>query len=699
MSWHNLVNTTYFCEAANDYRKNNGAYTRAPRGSREYTEYWEMHENRCKKGYSVGGVWIPGRYYDYLNFSPIWKVDDKIALKAYEEQRNHRGQVGKRTADKILDFPRFIEMQYEWYKFKHIAWYGGTFMGIHCPGAKHIVAAKARGAGFSYMEAQDGVYNFKFIDGSKSYYFAASEQYLIKDGILTKAAALLDWTNVNIPYWRQNRMENNTLMHQTASYIDAGGEKRGSRSEIIGTIVDKPDKTRGKRGRKIVFEEAGSFPRLKKALEVCLGSAADGDFQVGQISVFGTGGEEGPGIEGLEDIFYHPEAYGMMEFPNIWENGTSDTCGYYVPAYRCNFLYHDLQGNCDIEAAIVSDEAARNKKRKSGDPKQLDARIAEYSRTPAEAFQRLSSSGFNKEQVRAQIRYIESSNAIQGMLRHGQLIRSNTENAIGGVEFIIQDKEKAKPIEHFPHKNDDDLTGCVTIVSRPYIDNSHNVPAGMYQIVFDAYYKDEAEDRTSLFDITVWKLANNIDNEGYDTPQAWYTGRPQSVATCHEILFMLCDMYNCSANGEIMGGGADVLAYAKRYRLLHRLDFEPEMLHNKELESSQKNRSYLMNMTTDRKKQGMLYMEEWAREVRGATDKGHLINNVQRCYKIGMLREMLKAWSINTDRLSSGIIYQYMRKEKIAEVAASIEEESGFYDRQLFETEGVTTETGIISMY
>lgn len=287
MGFHHLVNTQYFREAALDFHKNGGRYTTAPRGSRDYFEYWEEQEKRCRYGYKVGDLWIPGRYYFQLNFCPMFKVPDHIAIGMLKEAKDNKGRVSRRTAEKIFDMPRFWEVHYEWAQFRHIAWHGGSFMGINSEGGKHIACTKTRGAGWSYTEAADGVYNYNFIDGSKSYYFAGAEPYLTGDGILTKVQPMLDWLNEQCPFWKKNRQKKNTIMHQRASYIDEFGTEQGTFSEIIGQVVDNPSKTRGKRGRKIVFEEGGSFPRLKDALEVALGSLRDGTIYVGQASVFG----------------------------------------------------------------------------------------------------------------------------------------------------------------------------------------------------------------------------------------------------------------------------------------------------------------------------------------------------------------------------------------------------------------------------
>lgn len=1032
MGFHNLVNTEYFREAAINYRKNGGRYTLAPIGSKDCTDYWDEQKRRCREGYSVGGLWIPGRYYFYLNFTPIWKVPDQIALKAYQEAKNYRGVISQKTASKILDFPRFAEMQYEWWNFKHIAWNGGSFMGINSPGGKHICCAKTRGAGFSYMEAADGIYNYNFIDGSKSYYFAGLEEYLIKDGILNKVSDGLDWINSECITWAQNRQKKDTMMHKKASYIDAYGEEHGSMSEIIGTAIDNPNKahpystnvltpqgyikwadihlgdyvynpngqltevigeyeqgvqniyninfndgrvvqatdshrwevyywvaawglnksvlkkdilttiqlierlklkttkinklkvklidainlpakdttidpytlglmlgdgsignstknlsyltmkwedvedikhlipykvekenwggdirnklhipngaklfkdlqlfdkrsgtkfipdvykfnsikvrkaiiaglldtdgsitkdygvveystkskrlaedftwvirslgyggsikertingtiyyrcyvyckpneklfnltrkqniiakakkhtgtglnkstyvhidsityshkelakcirvdapdeayvvedcirtlnTRGKRGRKATFEEAGSFKNLAAALEIGLGSMRDGDFYVGQVSVFGTGGEEGPSIAGLEEIFYNPVSWDMLAFPNIWENGTMDTCGYFVPCFRANFVYMDEAGNCDNELAIKSDNLERDKKKQSKDPRVLDRRKAEYPQKPGELFQRLNNNGFNVFEIDKQIRRLQTSKALQSLIRYGELVRANSTNSLCGVEFISMTEEQAKPILEYPHKQDGNLDGAFTIAERPYVDQTGKVPEGMYQIVFDPYYKEDAEDKTSLFAFYVLKQDNNIDSSFAGLPVAWWAGRPKKLSAAHDLLFKACDYYNCTAQGEIGGGGQGVIDYAKLKRLLHRLEFEPEMLHNKEMASKQKNKSYLMNMQTERKRLGISYLEDWHIEQRGVGEDGNPILTVHRIYDIMLLKEMRKFGTANADRISAMIIGMFMLKENITRKLEQKKSASDFFSRTLFES-------------
>jgi len=683
MGFHNLVNTAQFSYTARDFKKQGDKYCLAPIGSREWTEFWTEEERRCREGYSIGDLWIPGRHYFYLNFTQIKMVDPRISVQAYLDRKNGV-QMNKITAAKDMYFPRFYEVDYEWFNFKHIAWHGGEFMGVKSTGAKHICCGKTRGAGFSYKEAADGVYNFFFIDGSKSYYFAGLEQYLIVDGILNKVQPMLDFINDHCVDWKKNRQKKNTLMHQKASYIDALGVERGSMSEIIGLSIDDPDKTRGKRGEKIVFEEAGSFRDLKKALNVSKGSIEDNGIVIGQISVFGTGGEEGADIEGLEDIFYDPDSFDMLAFPNVWEKGyEGTTCGYFVPIWRMKPVFTDGEGNADIVAAINDEKSIRRQKKKAKDPKVLDGHKAEYPFKPSEMFRRIHKNMFDVAEVEAQIRRVESQQSIAGMLRYGQLRRSEEE----GVILIPKSKHDAKPVDVYPHSSKDDLEGCVVIFARPYLDQKGQVPSGMYQIVVDPYYKEESEDLTSLFSVQVWKQYNMIDPKDEALPIAWYTARPQQLKTAYETLFMLADMYNCTIQGEIAGGGQGIVDYAKMTRQLHKLEREPEMLGNKEYASSasQRNKSMLMNMPTEKKRLGLTYLANWHTEQRGVTEDGKPILNIHRIYDLGLLREM-KRYNPdkNADRISAAIIAMFMLKENAYKEEKKISKEQTFFKKPLF---------------
>ncbi len=679
-----LVNTQYFKEAAIDFKKNKNRYTTAPEGSREWEEYWEEQDRRCNEGYSVGDVSIPGRYYYYLNFTPILRIPDK----ALKERNKISAQV-----DAIQDFPNFWEVQYNWWWAKQIALKGISvedykilnLRGLKIKedslrGGKHLSCLKTRGCGFSYMEAADGTFNYNFIPGSKSFYFASDQGYLNKDGILTKAWDNLEWLNNNTDnWWRKNRHKKDTDLHKRASYLDKEKNERGYKSEIMGIIVDDPNKVRGKRGVKLSFEEGGSFPKLKAALEMAIPLVEQGGFVRGQISVFGTGGEEGEGIEGLEEVFSKPEVYNMMEFYNIWEGEQLEgtTCGFFVPCTMATDKYIDEDGNADEVLSRDFWEAERTKKKKSSDPKALDRLIAERPFTPSEALQRVNSNIFNISEAKKQLGRVRTNRDIQGLLQHGKLV--NTEK---GVEFRID--SDVKPIIKFPHKNTDNLEGCVTVVERPYRDQNGFVPDNLYILTVDPFYKDDAEDRTSLGSVRIRMRNNNLTGTRGNRTVAWYTGRPV-LETFHKIVFQLAELYNCSVQSEIGGGGQGLIDYARTKRLFHKLEYEPEMIHNREIASSQKNKAYFMNMNKERKKLGLKYYADFLMQPIGIRADGEMEYEINREYDEGLLLEIMKFNDRdNFDRISCEILQMFMIKEKEAIEVEVRARENSIFNRPLF---------------
>ena len=132
--------------------------------------------------------------------------------------------------------------------------------------------------------------NFYLIPRAKSYAFASEKEYLISDGILTKAWDMMGHIEVNTP-WGKRKAKIDTMMHKRASYmkIHKGIQSElGFGSEIIGvTFKNNIDKGRGKRGKLILWEEAGIFPNLLPAWNISLKSMSQGRITFGLMIAFG----------------------------------------------------------------------------------------------------------------------------------------------------------------------------------------------------------------------------------------------------------------------------------------------------------------------------------------------------------------------------------------------------------------------------
>ncbi len=654
---HKWINTTYFQEAAIGYTKN-GFYTKAPFASKDYREYFLYWKDICLNGMSAGGMKITGNNAWFLNFSPMNIVEDPTS----------------KASKKIWGFPRFWNIHYEF--FHEIL--KAEKLGQHFP------ILKPRGTGFSEIFSSMATRDYTLVPRSKSFFFASQEGYLNKDGVLTKCWDKLEFLNQHTQRgFRHLRQVKNQDLHKRASYIDAQGNERGYLSEIIGRVVDHPRKVRGARtgtyGR-VYFEEAGSFPRLREAIQATRPLVEQGGITTGQIILWGTGGEEGPGIEGLDHIFYHPRAYNMYEVDNIWDEDRVDTrCGYFFPTFRAMDRYTDDAGNCDeIKAKKHHDD--EREKIKAVSPKEEDRYRAEYPNSPREALTRMRNNLFPVAELQRQLTRVKTDQGIQGFLKYGVLAETSD-----GLKFIID--PKAIPLKEHPNM-EKDTTGCITLVESPYRDQLGKVPDNMYQLIVDPYYKDESESSESLGAIYVYKHRNNISESEDDLIVAWYVGRPRTTGDFHRTLFLMAKFYNAKVQSEIAGGGKGILDYARVHKLMHMCELEPDIVLNSQ-SGTRKNKPYFMKMTTDFVRLALAYLADWLKEERSIKegDDGKIITvlNLHKIYDEGLLEELIKFNDEgNFDRVSAMRLLPFMIKERINVIIESRQEGTSFWDRPLF---------------
>jgi len=674
-----LVNTDYLRENALHFMKH-GYYTDAPAGTRAYNEFWDEELRRIQYGHSVGGLHITGPHYWYLNYCQILRVEDQAELS------------GRKGVGKVQTFPAFWDGDYNFFWAAEIARHGiekelyaALDLEIQIkpedlPGGRHLVVLKARGKGYSYKAGS--MLSRLFCTGRKmkSYAMAFEKEYLTKDGVLNKA-----WDNIsfvdNHTAYRQPRIKDQEMHKQSGYKRNVGGTDvtMGTLNEIIGvSLKDDPDKARGKRGELIFFEEAGKFPGLLKAWGVSRPSVEQGAYTSGMMIAYGTGGTEDANYDSLEELFYNPEAHNVLAMDNIWDDGATGTfCSFFVPTQQNWEGYIDSNGNSDLEGAKAYHELQRDLKKKSQEPTALEQYICENPYTPREATLQTTANLFPTIVLQDQL------NSVQAHDRHnagtpGILYRSKE----GVVKLKVTDK--ATPVYEYPLKRGQDTTGCVVVYEAPIKGDTGKVPMGLYAIGHDPYAHDNSHGG-SLGAAYVLKRANNFSSSLNEGIVASYVGRPSSQDEYNDQLLLLAEYYDCKIGFENDRG--DVIGYAKRFRKLHLLEEEFEMLDKKELQSRRVRRPFGMHMTEARKKQGEIYIRDWLNQPVTHYDDGSTRLMAHTILDPGLLRELLKFnHKGNFDRAMALMVSMYYLKElHNAEVTPRDESvHNEFFDRQLF---------------
>ena len=508
-----------------------GSYCQYPEGTSEYFKYWDEQMDRCKYGYTAdNGDFISGYNYFYLNFCPIQRI-------IYTTINNPDGSTKiKKTRD--LQFPDFYD--YDYYFFQAVEDAEGE--------GKHLCALKSRRKGYSYKNAAMACRNYYLFAGSKTYIYASNKQYLTEDGILTKAWDYMDFIDKNTAWGKKRSV--NTQMRKRAGFFtkdEYGNEiELGFKSEIIGvTLKDNPDVVRGKAGKLIIFEEAGSFSELGAAWQIARPSVEQDGMAFGTMIAFGTGGDEDSHFETLKDMFYNPDGYNCIGFDNIWDETPSDKkCGFFIPQYTNmdfrddagNRIYMDNDGNTLRRKSVEYILAERRKVIENAtNSVAVDRYVAEHCITPQEACLEFGGNIFPKKELQEQLAKIRINKSLSNMKQVGDLVWETD----GSLKWVIK---KHGDITYYPLKKDDDPTGSIVIWEHPMKD----APIGLYILGVDPYDHDQSG-TNSLGSTFVYKRFQDFENY-YDIIVAEYTGRPSTAEEYYENLRKLAVYYN----GRIM---------------------------------------------------------------------------------------------------------------------------------------------------
>ncbi len=508
-----------------------GFYCVYPVGTSEYFKFWDEQMERCKYGYtSDDGDFISGYNYFYLNFCPIQRI-------IYTTITNPDGSTKvKKTRE--LQFPDFYD--YDYYFFQAVEEAEGE--------GKHLCALKSRRKGYSYKNASMACRNYYLFAGSKTYIYASNKQYLTEDGILTKAWDYMDFIDKNTAWGKKRSV--NTQMRKRAGFFtkdEYGNEiELGFKSEIIGvTLKDNPDVVRGKAGKLIIFEEAGSFSELGAAWQIARPSVEQDGMAFGTMIAFGTGGDEDSHFETLKDMFYNPDGYNCIGFDNIWDETPSDKkCGFFIPQYtnmdfrddKGNRIYMDNDGNTIRKKSVEYILSERKKVIENAtNSVAVDRYVAEHCITPQEACLEFGGNIFPKKELQEQLSRIRINKHLSNHKQVGDLIW----NSDGSLKWVMK---KTGDITHYPLKKDDDPTGSIVIWEHPVQD----APIGLYILGVDPYDHDQSG-TNSLGSTFVYKRFQSFENY-YDIIVAEYTGRPQTAEEYYENLRKLAVYYN----GRIM---------------------------------------------------------------------------------------------------------------------------------------------------
>ena len=678
-----LANTNEFRRAALHFEKH-GCYTKAsPKyDPKEFKEYWDEEERRCKEGYSVAGVTITGDHYDYLNYSRIRLTKDPRATDVLGGQTEAVVKNLKISASKSEHFPDFWDGDFHYF---HAVKHCREVVG------KHLCLGKSRRKGYSFKNAKLAVTRYTHIPGAITVIAAHDSGALYPEGTVSKAISYIDFLDKHTD-WKKRRLTDSNSHIKSGYLVD--GLEYGYKSQIIGvTCKDRPGAIRGKDGTLILFEEAGVFPNLKATYMATKPTVEDGIYVTGLMIVFGTGGGDDVWWGDFEDMFYNPEAYGMLAFDNIWDEGAQGTpCGFFAPVHQNMPGFMDKDGNSLYDDALMFEEANRKRiKESASDTKTLDDHTAENPKVPAEAFKVSGDNIFPVARIVEQEKRVEHNLDMKYLARNGVLVGTHHGKIVfkTNAELELDGIKTHPPLNDVPIKSETDLHGCIVEWEPPFPDQQGTKIGNLYQIWHDPVGMDKEGKnlsiRNSLGTTYVYQRTNNFTPSRGNKLVAAYVGRPATMDEYNEQLFLLAERYHAEIMYENDRG--DVYGYAKRNKLLEYLADEPDMLWQKDLQGKH-GRKKGMHMDDKRKSTGAIYLRDLLLTKVGTNiSTGLPVTFLDYIYDLGLLRELRKWFSSgNFDRVSALLVGMYHIKEKETKEVKAAQEQNkeDFFSRNLY---------------
>lgn len=648
-----IYNSDKFRQAA-IFFKEHGAYTLAPPGTTDYIKYWDEETNRCLYGYvAPDGDAISGYNYFYLNYSPIMKLSEVEYTDRYGNKRTRR--------ERILEFPNFWD--YDYYYFNAIE-------EAETEG-KHLVVLKSRQRGYSFKGASMLVRNYELIPGSKSFAVASEQKFLIGDGLLTKAWQIMDFIDKNTA-WSKQRLTS-TRMERVAGFkiTDEFGKQteQGYLSSITGiTLKNDPERLRGTRGKLVLFEEGGKFPNLETAWRVEQPAVeTDDGVAFGLLIAFGTGGTEGGAFDGLKNLFYKPEAFNCLAFPNIWDDGQEQTkCGFFVPSWsnmestdeNGKQRFMDQYGNSLKEKAIEELIAQRNKVKDGGASQtSIDRFISERPLKPQEAVLELGKNIFPRQLLMNQLTRIRTNEKLRNMKHIVDL-------AWDGEGQVKATEKKSGDITTYHLKKDDKPHGSIVIWEYPIKDP----PFGLYIGGCDPYDHDESF-TNSLGSTFIFKRVK-AGEAWNDVIVAEYSGRPDTAEEYYENVRKLLIFYNARLLFENERKG--IYPYFTNKHCDYLLADQPDKIISEVFKDSKVQRRKGCHMTKSIRAYGEGLILEWLMDE---FEPGH--PNIERIYSEPLIEELIENDGVkNVDRVIALCMTMMYREELYQVKVAKTKEEN-----------------------
>ena len=461
-------------------------------GTPEYETFWTEQLYRCINGYNTGGIFIPGRFYYYMNFNNMNTV---------------HGIITPDFCDMHLELCYIIE----WCKAN----------------GKNLIIGKKRRAGISEFTQKAVIdHGYRFSESYQAGIAAGQKKYA--EDFMTKwedSEALL-----------QNEFRVNSLLNNPDEVVSGyelmeNGKttlKNNACKIFVRTMHNNPNMFKGLFLNDVVAEESGEFENLCEFISATNDCLMDGDTQVGMFMIYGTGGNINKGSKDFKKVWENPNDYNAVKYLITGDRfkkpfyGGATRFGKDVsvtPNLLKKYKPYQIIGMEDTEAAMENIMAERERLKK-GELKKYMEHLQNNPINEVEIFRKMFSNNFDIQKINAQ---------------QDEITVNKNKYSKWKLEWVTKEGtlERVNPlrVKAVPAKDTDDEGDCILILDEYHPDKKYKY---LYVGGIDPYDQDKGVSK-SLGAMCVMTRPNTFGIP-FNMPVAVICTRPKRK----EIFFDMC---------------------------------------------------------------------------------------------------------------------------------------------------------------
>lgn len=561
-------------------------------GTVAHERWWNEQIDRCVNGYITAGLFIPGRYYYYLNFCLISTVK--------------RGNHYPEYVDADLEFFRLVENVKKDYK--------------------GIIALKARRRGLSF-KVLNGVidHGIRFRpEGYSAGVCAGLDTY--SEGFFKKLkeSSSLKPKELQLHYLKDDKDE---ILAGWKENTNTGMISKGSRNRFISRTMNKdPNVLKGEKFDDVVFEEAGENMNLVKGYGATESCFAVGDKLVGTAFVYGTGGNIKSSSKGFTEMWEDSESYHLVKFelmaPRLFIGcfaGSRNEDGK-IEEDIPNLLKFTPEQRIGMEDVKRAEERILQERKRLVLAKNKEKYYDYLQNNPLnarEAFLKFSGNNFDADALNNQRFLIQSSPTT----KYSNYILDFVKKDDGSIKYPLE--VVANPATELSNEED-----CVMILYHPIPTYKNLDVAGV-----DSYDIDETMNSKSLGGVCVLRRRghNHTAHDGTilankRIPVCIYRRRPKRKELFYETALKISVYYNLIGNTLIDYAKGNIIEYFKRFGGQKYLSLRPKSF---ESENSEQMHEYGVSLNMRSKPLMIGLMQTW------------IIDEIDQCWFPILIEELI----------------------------------------------------------